>query len=122
MKKRVANVSEYIKGEPKRSKLLLKELRKIVLKTAPHANEVLSYGMPAYKYHGMLLYFASHKNHIGFYPMPSALKQFQKELMGYKTSKSTIQFLLDKKLPVTLIKKIVRFRVKENELAVKKTK
>ncbi len=120
MKKLGNSVDEYISGQSKEAQVLLKQLRSIIVKTAPKANEVLSYHMPAYKYHGMLLYFAAHKNHVGLYPMPSALKQFQKELVGYKTSKSTIQFPLDKKLPVMLIKKIVKFRVRENEIKSKK--
>jgi uncharacterized protein YdhG (YjbR/CyaY superfamily) len=71
--------------------------------------------MPAYKYKGMLVYFAGYKNHIGLYPTASGVKVFEKELAKYKTSKGAIQFPLDKSLPLPLIKKIIKYRVKENE-------
>lgn len=71
--------------------------------------------MPAYKHNGILVYFAAFKNHIGFYPTSSGIKAFSKELEKYPTSKGTIHFALDKKLPLTLISKIVKYRAKENE-------
>ena len=114
MQKRIANVDEYIAGFSVQHQQLLKQLREIVLKTAPDALEVISYNMPAYKYHGMLAYFAAHTNHVGLYPMASGIKHFENELTKYITSKGTVQFPLDKKLPVTLIKNIIKFRVKEN--------
>jgi uncharacterized protein YdhG (YjbR/CyaY superfamily) len=71
--------------------------------------------MPAFKYFGRLVYFAAFKNHIGFYPMASGIKAFTKEISAYKYAKGSVQFPLDEKLPVSLIKKIIEFRVKENE-------
>ena len=92
----------------------LEQIRQTVKTSAPKAEEVISYGMPAFKYHGMLVYFAAFKNHIGFYALPSGNAAFQKELSVYKQGKGSIQFPLDKPLPLALIKKIVKFRVKEN--------
>ena len=112
--KKVNNVEAYIAGFPSETQKLLLEIRRIITKTAPKADEVISYGMPAYKYHGMLLYFAGNKKHVGLYPMPSAVLHFKKELTSYVTSKSTIQFPIGKKLPVSLVTRIVKFRLAEN--------
>lgn len=108
------NVDMYINGFSTNIQKLLKQLRAIIVKAAPEAEEVLSYHMPAYKYHGTLLYIAAHTHHIGFYPMPSAIKFFKEELSVYKTAKGSVQFPLDKPLPVKLITRIVIFRMKEN--------
>ena len=101
----------------------MQSLRKIIKTAAPNAEEVISYGMIGYKYYGMLVFFAAWQTHIGFYPA-GRLEVFTKELAGYKRSKGTIQFPLDKPLPLRLISRIVKFRVKENELkyAAKKKK
>ena len=111
---------EYISRYPIEVQKLLKQLRTTINKAAPKALEVISYGMPAYKLNGMLLYFAAHKNHIGFYPFRSAIIAFKKELSVYKGAVGTVQFPLDKPLPVGLITKIVKFRVKENFSKAKK--
>ena len=108
------NVDEYIRMFPKDIQDRLKSIREIVKKAAPQAEEVLSYQMPAYKLNGILLYFAAFKNHIGFFPTPSGIEAFRKELSGYELTKGTIHLPYDKKNPVTLIKKIIKFRVKEN--------
>lgn len=111
------NVGAYIATFPKKTAIKLTTLRALVQKSAPKAEEKIAYGMPAYKLAGRpLLYFAAFKKHIGFFPTPSAVEYFKNELVGYKTSKGTIQFPLDKPLPLPLIKKIVAFRVKENKL------
>ena len=81
---------------------------------APGAKEELKWSMPAYSYQKILVTFAIFKNHIGLYPMPSAMEAFAKNLIKYKTGKGSIQFPLDKPLPLPLIRKIVKFRVKEN--------
>jgi len=125
MRKGVApakNVDEYLKAFPSLVQMKLQQLRKTIKVAAPEAEEVISYQMPAYKYHGMLVYFAGNKNHIGFYPVSSAIKAFEMQLSKYKTSKGTVQFPIDEPLPLGLIAKMVKFRVKENEakLAVKK--
>jgi uncharacterized protein YdhG (YjbR/CyaY superfamily) len=108
------NVDDYIVSFPKSTQVLLEKLRTIIRKNAPQAEEIISYGMPAYKYHGMLAYFAGYKNHIGFYPLPSAIKTFKKGISIYKNAKGSVQFPLDKPLPVKLITEMMKFRVKEN--------
>ncbi len=105
---------EYILGFPGDIQIKLKQLREAIINAAPEAKEVISYGMPAFKMEKMLLYFAGHKNHIGLYPYASSIIEFKKELLNYKCSKGTIQFSFDKPLPLQLITKIVRFRLKEN--------
>jgi uncharacterized protein YdhG (YjbR/CyaY superfamily) len=108
-------VDQYISDFPKQTQVLLQELRSTIKKVAPKAEEVISYNMPAFRLDGMLVYYAGYKAHIGFYPMPSAIIAFKKELASYVTSKGAIQFPLDKKLPLTLVKDIVKFRVLENK-------
>lgn len=112
--KNVSSVDSYIAAFPAEQKKLLKQIRSIIKTTAPAAEEVISYQMPAYKYLGMLVYFAAHTKHIGFYPVSSAIAAFAKELVNYKTSKGTLQFPYNKPLPLGLIKKMVKFRLKEN--------
>lgn len=107
-------VDEYFSALPKNIKNILKEFRKTIREAAPKAEEVISYNMPALKLKGILVYYAAAKNHIGFYPTPSAIKFFNKELVEYETSKGTIKFPIEKSLPVALIKKIVKYRVVEN--------
>jgi uncharacterized protein YdhG (YjbR/CyaY superfamily) len=116
------NVDLYIAAFPKHIQERLQEVRAIVQKTAPKAEEVISYNMPAFRLNGMLVFFAGYKAHIGFYPTPSGIKAFEKELKMYVTSKGAIQFPLESKLPVTLIKNIVKFRMAENEEKIKNKK
>jgi uncharacterized protein YdhG (YjbR/CyaY superfamily) len=113
------NVDDYILSFPKETQLLLEEIRTTIRKAAPKAEEIISYGMPAYKLNGALVYFAGYKGHLGFYPTPSGIANFKKELSAYQVSKGTVQFPLDKKLPHTLIFKIVKFRVQENQEKIK---
>ncbi len=108
------NVDEYIKGCPAALQKRLNEIRNAILKAAPGAEERISYQMPAYYLRGILVYFAAHKDHIGFYPTASGVEAFKKELSQYKYSKGTIQFPLNKPFPFDLITRIVIFRVKEN--------
>jgi uncharacterized protein YdhG (YjbR/CyaY superfamily) len=110
----VKNVDEYILQFSEKVQASLAKLRNAIKKAAPNAEEVLSYHMPAYKQNGMLLYFAAHKNHIGFYPFISAIKAFKKELSVYEGAKGTVRFPLDKSIPSALVSKIVKFRIKEN--------
>lgn len=107
-------VDEYIAGFPKDTQKLLKQLRSTIRRAAPQAEEVISYQMPAYNFYGRLVYFAAYEKHIGFYPMPSAIEKFKKQLADYNTSKGTVQFPLDEPLPLALITKITAFRVNEN--------
>jgi uncharacterized protein YdhG (YjbR/CyaY superfamily) len=108
------NIDEYIAFKTPEVKILLEQMRQTVNNAAPEAEEVISYNMPAFKYHGMLVYFSAYKNHIGFYATPTGHKEFQEELSVYKQGKGSIQFPLSKPLPLDLITKIVKFRVKEN--------
>jgi uncharacterized protein YdhG (YjbR/CyaY superfamily) len=109
-----ANVDEYIAIFPEAIRSKLESLREAVRKAAPGTEEIISYNMPAYKLNGILVYFAAYKSHIGFYPTATGIEAFKKELSGYKTSRGTVQFPLDEKLPIALITKIVKYRVKEN--------
>lgn len=113
-KNKAANVDEYIAGFPKEIQQLLKAVRATIKKAAPKAEEMISYQMPAYKYYGSLVYFAAFKNHIGFYATPTGHTAFKKELSVYKEGKGSVQFPHNQPLPLALISRIVKFRVKEN--------
>lgn len=108
------DVDEYISAFPPEVQEKLHQLRSIVRKQAPLADELLSYRMPAYKQDGgILVYFAAYKHHIGFYPTGSGIAAFENDLAPFKYSKGAIQFPLDRKLPVQLIRRIVRYRALE---------
>jgi uncharacterized protein YdhG (YjbR/CyaY superfamily) len=107
-------IDEYIKTFPKDIQWKLQEIRKTIHKAAPKAEEVISYNIPAFKRNEVLVYFAAFKNHIGFFPTSKPIEVFKKELEGYKTSKGTIQFPLNKKIPLGLITKITKFRLRED--------
>jgi uncharacterized protein YdhG (YjbR/CyaY superfamily) len=107
-------VDEYIAQHPIEVQDKLEKLRDIIKKAAPLADEKISYMMPAYKHYGALVYFGAYKTHIGFYPTASGITAFKKELSVYECSKGTIRFPFDKPLPIGLIGKIVKHRVKEN--------
>jgi uncharacterized protein YdhG (YjbR/CyaY superfamily) len=110
----VDTIDSYIKPFPEDTRQLLDQLRSTIRKAAPQATEKISYGMPTFYYNGNLVHFAAFKNHIGFFPTPSAIEAFKKELMDYKTSKGTVQFPMADPLPLKLIARMVKFRVKEN--------
>lgn len=114
------SINEYIQNEPKNIQIILKKLRATVKKAAPKAVEKISYGMPTFYQNGNLVYFAAWKKHIGFYPAPSGIQAFKKELSKYKGSKGSIQFPFTEPLPLSLITKIVKARVKENIAKTKK--
>jgi uncharacterized protein YdhG (YjbR/CyaY superfamily) len=122
--KQAANVDDYIAGFPQEIQILLNGLRAVVIKAAPMADESISYGMPGYKLHGPLVYFGGFKNHISLFPAGSILEEFEQKIVPYKTSKGTLQFPLNKPLPLQLIGQIVKYRVKENneKAALKKRK
>ncbi len=107
-------IDEYIKNSPKEVQPILQKLRTTIKKAAPQAQEKIAYGIPTFFLGKNLVHFGAYKSHIGFYPAPSAITAFKKELSKYEGGKGTIQFPLDKPLPFALIEKIVRFRVKEN--------
>ena len=108
------DVNSYIASFSPEVQSRIQSLRKTIKTAAPKAEELISYGMVGYKYLGMLVYFAGWQSHIGFYPA-GRLEAFTKELSDYKRSKGTIQFPFDKPMPLGLINKIVKYRVKENE-------
>ena len=114
MKDICSTIDEYMEGFPKNTQKMLAIMRKTIQSAAPDATEKINYAMPTFDLHGNLVHFAGYKHHIGFYPAPSGLKYFQKEIATFKNSKGAVQFPLDKPLPIDLIKKIVRFRVQEN--------
>ena len=119
------SVDEYISTFPLKTQVLLEELRSTIKEAAPKAEEVISYNMPAYKTKSVAVYFAGYKNHIGFYPTSSPMMVFAEELSKYKTSKGAVQFPIDKAIPKALVKKIVKYRLKqieEKEKAKKKKK
>ncbi|MGE5297886.1 MAG: iron chaperone [Acidobacteriaceae bacterium] len=112
--KQYKSIDQYISSSPKEVRGILREVRKTIQKAAPEATEKISYGMPTFYLNGNLVHFAAFKNHIGLYPMPKAIVVFKKELAKYKTSKGAIQFPIDNVL-LTLVSKIVKFRVRENQ-------
>jgi uncharacterized protein YdhG (YjbR/CyaY superfamily) len=115
LKNQYKTIDEYIQSFPEDIQILLGKMRQTIRMAAPEAVESISYGMPAFKLNGKyLVFFAAFKNHIGFYPLPSGTEEFKKELSAYKTGKGSIQFPLDKPIPLDLVKNIVIFRVKEN--------
>jgi len=112
--KKPRTIDEYIAGFPPSVQEILEKLRKTIRKAAPNAEETISYQIPALTLEGSLVYFAAFKNHIGLYPRPTAIKKFKRELSPYEGAKGTVRFPLDKPIPLAMISKIVKFRVKEN--------
>lgn len=110
----LATMDEYIKTFPEETQKILEEIRATIKAAAPDAQEKISYQMPTFFLHGNLVHFAAFKNHIGFYPVPTGIAKFKKELSVYEQGKGSAQFPLDKPMPLDLITKIVKFRVKEN--------
>jgi uncharacterized protein YdhG (YjbR/CyaY superfamily) len=121
MKNTFKNVDEYIKTFPEGTQKLLKKIRAAIKQAAPEAEEGIGYGMPAYKTNGRpLVYFAGFSNHIGFYATPTGHSEFSEELSMYKQGKGSVQFPLDKPVPLDLIARITKFRVIENSEKYKK--
>ena len=116
------NVDEYLAKVPAEQRATLEKLRRTIRAAAPRAVEVISYDMPMFKYHGMLVAFAAFKNHCSFFPGAAALKTFKDELKGYQTSKGTIRFPSHKPLPASLVKRLVKARIKENEAKALRSK
>lgn len=115
MKETPRDVDEYIARAPKEAQAKLKELRAAIKEAAPAAVESISYGMPYYDYKGRLAYFRLAKAHIGLYIPTPVIEERKNELTDYEAAKATVRFPLDKKLPITLIKKLVKTRMKKNE-------
>ncbi len=118
-----STVDEYIAAQPEKARALLQAMRSLIKNAAPQAAELISYNMPAFKTGRMLVYYAAHKAHIGFYPASVvAMNAFAPELADYKTSKGAIQFPFENGIPEALVEKIVRYRLDENELLTKSKK
>ncbi len=108
------SIDAYIAGFPKDVQVILAKIRGIVREAAPEAQEAIKYQIPTFVLNGNLVHFAAFQNHIGFYPTPSGIEQFKDALSAYHSAKGSVQFPLDSPIPYTLIKKIVKFRVNEN--------
>jgi uncharacterized protein YdhG (YjbR/CyaY superfamily) len=106
-------IDRYIKKFPKNVQIKLENIRKTIKKQAPDAEEAISYQIPTFKLNGNLVHFAAYKNHISFFPTSSGVRAFKREISKYNHSTGTIQFPIDKPMPLNLIKRIVKFRVKE---------
>lgn len=123
MANRIANsIDEYVARFPQAVQERLEKMRATIKRAAPKAEETISYGIPAFKLNGLLVWFAAFKEHLGFYPRKSAILAFQDELSVYKGAKGSVQFPFDEPLPVGLVSRIVKFRVKENLAGKKKGK
>jgi len=116
------NIDEYIAGFPPEIQEILEKIRLTIREAAPKAEEAISYMIPTFKLNGNLVHFAAYKRHIGFYPAPRGNEAFKEELSAYGGGKGTVQFRLDKPIPYALIRKIVKFRVKENSVEAAKWK
>lgn len=119
MKSRMAapakDIDAYLAKVSPNARATLEKLRRTIRAAAPKATECISYGMPAYKHHGLLVFFAAFKNHCSFFPGAAVVKDYQDELKGYGMSKGTIRFSIDNPIPAALVTKMVKARVRENE-------
>lgn len=107
-------IDQHIASCPKETQIKLKQIRAIIKKAAPDAEEAISYGIPTFKLNGNLVHFAGYAHHIGFYPGAAGIAEFADQISKYKFAKGSVQFPLEKPLPVALINKIVKFRIKQN--------
>lgn len=115
MKKAVKTVDAYIAGVPPDVRGKLLKLRAAIKASAPQAQESISYGMPYYSYKGRLAYFAAYEKHIGLYVPTPVVEEHQRELRNYETAKATVRFPIEKPLPVTLVKKLIKARLRKIE-------
>ena len=113
-KKEYKTIDEHIATFPKNVQSILQELKQVIREAAPEAKETISYQIPAFRQNGLLVWFAAFKTHIGFFPKASGIENFKEKLCSYEISKGTVRFPIGEPIPYDLIKKIVRFRVKEN--------
>jgi uncharacterized protein YdhG (YjbR/CyaY superfamily) len=115
--KKNTTIDEYLNNQNTEDKEVMQQLREFIHKQAPQAEESISYSMPAFKYHGLLVAFLACKNHYGFYPCAgSTVEKFKDELKGFETTKGSIHFTKEKPIPLQLLKKIIKERMKENEI------
>jgi len=114
LKARFETIDEYIAAFPRNVRDVLEELRRIIRESAPKSEETISYGIPTFDLNGKhLVHFAAYKNHIGFYPTSSGITRFKKDLSRYELSRGTVRFPIDEPIPFDVIRKIVKYRVKE---------
>jgi uncharacterized protein YdhG (YjbR/CyaY superfamily) len=114
IEKQFKTIDEYINTFPEAVRNILNELRQTIKEAAPEAEETINYQIPTFTLHGNLVHFAAFKNHIGFYPTPTGMEAFKRELSSYKGAKGSVQFPINQPLPLPLIRRIVEYRVKEN--------
>ncbi|CAN1576341.1 COG5646 Uncharacterized conserved protein [Spirosomataceae bacterium] len=112
--KAAENVNDYIEDFPDEVKNRLHQIRNLIKSTVPEVEEYISYSMPAYNYHGVLIYFSAFKNHIGLFSVPNLHPDFLEKFKPYKTGRGSVQFPHNKDLPLDFIKEILEFRVSEN--------
>ena len=115
MKQNITSIDQYIEGYSPEVQVLLEQMRTTIQKAAPKATEAIKYGLPTFVHEGNLVHFGGFKNHIGFYPAPSGIKMFERELSKYERSKGAIRFPIGERLPLSLVTKIVKYRIKQNE-------
>jgi uncharacterized protein YdhG (YjbR/CyaY superfamily) len=115
-------MDEYIKAQPARTQKVLRSLRATIKAAAPNATQTINYGIPTFQLNGNLVHFAAFEKHIGFYPTPGGIQAFQKELAKYESAKGSVQFPLDERMPLRLITRIVKFRVRQQLQISKKGK
>ena len=113
MRDQFADIDEYIAAFPPAVQEILQSIREVIRRAAPGAEEAIRYGMPTFRLHGNLVHFAAFKDHIGFFPTPSAIDAFRTELSSYALSRGTVRFPLDQPIPDDLVERMVRFRVEE---------
>ena len=108
------SIDEYIAGFPQATRAVLEEVRTIIRRVAPDATETISYAIPTFDLNGKhLIHFAGYAKHVGLYPTPVGMEEFRADFAPYKTGKGSVQFPLDKPLPVTLIERVVRYRLNQ---------
>jgi uncharacterized protein YdhG (YjbR/CyaY superfamily) len=105
------DIDDYISGFPPNIVKALEQVRQTIRKTAPKAQEIIKYNMPAFTLNDNLVYFAAFKHHIGFYPAPTRVPEFKDDLSKYKTGRGSVQFPIDQRMPSRLIAKIVKYRM-----------
>lgn len=110
-----SNIDDYIASFPLETREILEQLRETIRKNAPGASQTINYGIPTFTLRGNLVHFAAFKNHIGFYPTPSGIEAFKKDLSAYDVAKGSVKFPIDKPLPFDLIGRMVKFRAAENK-------
>ena len=114
MESKASDINSYIETQPENFRIALQKIRETIKEAAPDAEETISYSMPAFRYYGILVYFAGFKNHIGFFSTGKGIESVKDELSGYEFSKGTIRFPINKPIPFDLIRKIIKNRVAEN--------